>query len=77
MSIITLNPPNFTGRYLCIQKRNYAIRDVFHPKKGFLCRLISMPHGFLVEQTSDACSHLLGTHHQTPDSLEREFLHHD
>jgi len=77
MNIITLKRPDFTGRYLRTQKRNYAIRDVFHPKKGFLCRLLSMPQGFCVTQASGSCKHLLGTHHQTPESFEREYLRHD
>ena len=76
-NIVQLKQDKRTGRYLTFRKRDYSHTDVIHPKKGSLCRLLSMPKGFLVTQVSESCKHLLGTHHQTPESFEREYLRHD
>ena len=74
MNIITLKRPESTGRYLNIKRRNYSHTDVFHPTKGFLCRLLSMPKGFQVTQPTSGCSELEGRHFNTPEKFEREYL---
>lgn len=74
MAIIQLNIPSSTGRYLRIKKRTYSHWDVFHPLRGFLCRLLSMPKGFLVSNASDSCKDMEGTHHQTAAQFERAYL---
>ena len=74
MNIIALKGPESTGRYLNIKRRNYAFQDVFHPSRGYLCRLISKPKGYCVCNASTSCRNLEGTFHQTPTQFERMYL---
>jgi len=74
-NIITLHPVcSRAGRYLRLEKRTYWYWECYHPLKGFLCQLVSLPSGFRVRRASAWCQHLAGMDFKMPQDFEREFL---
>ncbi len=74
-NIIALKKPSPTGnRYLRAKRRDYSYWDIFHPRTGFLCQLLSRPLGYQVTNPSPECQHLEDRYYQTVQIFEKDFL---